>query len=146
MGEQKNVEILLVEDNEGDIILTREAFKAAKVTNTIHVARDGEEAMDFLHKRGNFEDAVTPDIILLDLNLPKKDGRQTLQEIKDDENLRRIPVVIMTSSKAEEDIVKTYNLHANCYVSKPVDMVAFINVVNAMEHFWFNIVTLPQKV
>jgi chemotaxis family two-component system response regulator Rcp1 len=137
------VEILLVEDNPGDVRLAQEALKDAKVHNNLHVAVDGVEALAFLHREGEYADAPHPDLILLDLNLPKKDGREVLAEIKEDENLRRIPVVILTISKAEEDILKTYNLHANCYVTKPLDLDRFVEVVQAIEGFWFTIVRLP---
>ena len=136
-------DILLVEDNAADVRLTIEAFKDAKVRNVIHVAKDGVEAMSFLHREGKFASASHPDIILLDLNLPKKDGREVLTEIKSDENLKRIPVVILTTSKSEEDILRTYNGHANCYINKPVDLDQFINVVRTIESFWLTIVKLP---
>ena len=139
------VEILLVEDNKGDVLLTKKAFRDSKISNKIHVAEDGEMAMNFLHKKGSFQDMETPDIILLDLNLPKKDGKQVLKEIKENPDLRRIPVVIMTSSNAEKDIVKTYNLHANSYVTKPVDLQKFSEIVAAIENFWFTIVVYPDK-
>lgn len=141
----KPVEILLVEDNPGDVRLTIEALKEGKVRNNLSVARDGAEALDFLFKRGKFQDAVRPDIILLDLNLPKKDGREVLAEIKADATLRRIPVVVLTTSRAEEDILKSYDLHVNCYITKPVDMNQFIDVVKAIDSFWFSIVQLPEK-
>lgn len=137
------IEILLVEDNPGDIRLTKEAFKEGKLKNHLNVVEDGTEAISFLKKEGQYADAPRPDLILLDLNLPKKDGREVLSEIKVDENLKRIPVVILTTSKAEEDILKTYNHHANCYITKPVDMDQFINVVKYIEDFWFTIVRLP---
>lgn len=141
----KPVEILLVEDNPGDVELTREAFKQSKINNNIHVAKDGEQALDFLRKQGTFTGVTTPDIVLLDLNLPKKDGRQVLEEVKHDETLRRIPVVIMTSSKSEQDVVKTYDLHANSYLIKPVNLEKFAEVVEAIENFWFTIVVLPDN-
>lgn len=136
--------ILLVEDNPGDVDLAREALEMGKLHNTLHVARDGVEAMDFLHQEGKFNDSPRPDLIILDLNLPKKDGRQVLAEIKADEKLKRIPVVILTTSSAEEDILKTYNLHANCYITKPIDMKQFLKVVQAIEEFWLSIVVLPN--
>jgi CheY-like chemotaxis protein len=139
------IEILLVEDNAGDVRLTREALKDAKVLNTLHVARDGEEAMDYLYHKGKYADAPRPDLILLDLNLPRKDGREVLAEIKADEDLKRIPVVILTTSKSEEDVLKVYNLHANCYVTKPLDLDQFIRVVQAIEDFWFTVVRLPEE-
>lgn len=137
------VEILLVEDNPGDIRLTIEAFKDAKVANNLSVARDGEEAIQFLRKEKSFQGAPTPDIILLDLNLPKLDGREVLEIIKEDQQLRTIPVVILTSSEAEGDIVQTYNLHANCYVVKPVDFEKFIKVIRSINDFWLTVVKLP---
>ena len=137
------IEVLLVEDNAGDIRLTIEAMREGKVRNNMTIARDGEEAMAILRGEGPFRRRVTPDLILLDLNLPKKDGRQVLSEIKSDEDLRRIPVVILTTSRAEEDVIRTYNLHANCYVTKPVDLEKFINVVRSISDFWFDIVCLP---
>ena len=137
------VEILLVEDNPGDVRLTLEALKENKILNQFHVAADGAEAMAFLHRRGAHEDAPRPDLILLDLNLPKKDGREVLAEIKADPKLKRIPVVVLTTSKAEEDIARTYDLHANCYITKPVDLEQFIKVVKAIENFWLEIVKLP---
>lgn len=137
------VEILLVEDNEADIRLTREGIKEAKIHNNLHVTRDGEEAMGFLYKKGEYQNAVTPDLILLDLNLPKKDGREVLEEIKNDPSLRHIPVVILTTSEAEKDILKSYKLHANCYVTKPMGIDQFVEVISAIEDFWFTIVKLP---
>ncbi len=137
------VEILLVEDNPGDIRLTKEALKECKMYNNLHVVYDGIEALDFLMKRGKYKDKIKPDLILLDLNLPKKDGREVLAEIKEEKNLRRIPVVILTTSSATEDIIKTYNLHANCYITKPVDISQFIKVVKSIGEFWFSIVKLP---
>ena len=137
------VEILLVEDNPGDMRLTLEALKEGKVYSNLHWARDGVEALEFLRNEGKHAKAPRPDIILLDLNLPKKDGREVLSVIKNDDNLKHIPVVILTTSKAEEDVVRSYNLHANCYVTKPVDLEKFINVVHAIDRFWLTIVTLP---
>ena len=137
------VEILLVEDNPADVRLTQEALKEGKVYNNLHWAKDGVEALDFLRRKGKFEGAPRPDIILLDLNLPKKDGREVLQDIKNDDKLKRIPVVILTTSKAEEDVLKSYNLHANCYVTKPVDVSEFIDKVRSIEDFWLTIVKLP---
>jgi CheY-like chemotaxis protein len=140
---RKAIDILMVEDNPGDVRLTREALREAKVRNHIHVATDGVEALAFLRRQGRYADVPRPDVILLDLNLPKKDGREVLAEIKADPNLRRIPVVILTSSEAEEDILKAYNLHANAYVAKPVDLEKFIAVVKSIEDFWLEIVKLP---
>ena len=139
------VEILLVEDNPGDVRLTREALKDARVINNLQVAADGVEAMAYLKRQGGYENAIRPDLILLDLNLPKKDGREVLSEIKADTSLRRIPVVILTTSKAEEDVLKTYDLHANCYITKPVDLEKFIEVISAIEDFWLSIVILPRN-
>lgn len=141
----KPIEILLVEDNPGDVRLTREAFKEGKVLNNLSVVEDGAEAMAFLRQQGKYADAPRPDLILLDLNLPKKDGREVLPEIKGDTNLKRIPVVVLTTSKAEQDILKTYNLHANCYVTKPVDLEQFTSVVRFVQHFWLSIVKLPPE-
>jgi CheY-like chemotaxis protein len=139
------IEILLVEDNPGDVRLTKEALKDARVLNNLHVAGDGIEALDFLKRQERHRDAIRPDLILLDLNLPKKDGREVLSEIKADPGLRQIPVVILTTSKAEEDILKTYDLHANCYITKPVDLEKFIEVISAIEDFWLSIVKLPRN-
>jgi chemotaxis family two-component system response regulator Rcp1 len=141
----KNIEILLVEDNPADIRLAQEAFKDAKVHNILYTVEDGEEAMAFLRREGKYADASRPDLILLDLNLPKKDGREVLAEIKTDEHLKLIPVVILTVSKDEEDILKTYNLHANCYITKPIDFEQFMKVVKTIEEFWLTIVKLPPK-
>lgn len=139
------VEILLVEDNPGDVRLTREALHDAKVRNNLNVVGDGVEALAFLRRLGKYSAAPRPDLILLDLNLPKKDGREVLEEIKQDGSLRHIPVVILTSSQAEQDILQAYELHANCYVSKPVDLDQFITVVKSIEDFWFTIVKLPPE-
>jgi CheY-like chemotaxis protein len=145
VGEElgRPVRILLVEDNPGDVRLTREAFKENKVRNYLSVVPDGLEAMAFLRREGAHDDALRPDIVLLDLNLPRKDGRRVLEEIKSDPDLKSIPVVILTTSKAEEDIVRTYDLHANCYISKPVDLDQFIKVVKSIEDFWLTVVRLP---
>ncbi len=141
----ESIDILLVEDNPGDVRLTKEALKDAKVLNEVYIAKDGVEALQFLHKEGSFADAPKPDLILLDLNLPRKDGREVLAEIKKDTKLRRIPVVILTTSKADEDIIRTYDLHANAYVTKPVDLNRFIEIIHTLEEFWFTIVKLPPK-
>jgi CheY-like chemotaxis protein len=141
----KPVEILLVEDNPGDVRLTRESLKDSKVLNHMSVVDNGVEAMAFLRREGKYVKATRPDLILLDLNLPKKDGREVLAEIKADEQLRRIPVVVLTTSSAEQDILKTYDLHANCYITKPVNMDQFNAVVKAIEEFWFTIVKLPPE-
>lgn len=140
-----SITILLVEDNPGDVDLAREALECGKVHNDLHVVCDGEAAMAFLHRQGIHSNAPRPDLILLDLNLPKKDGRAVLEEIKSDENLKRLPVVILTTSKAEEDVLRTYNLHANCYITKPIDLNQFVKVVHAIEEFWFTIVKLPTN-
>ena len=142
----KALDILLVEDNPADVRLTREAFLEGKILNNLIVAKDGVEAMDILHRRGAHADAVRPDLILLDLNLPRKDGREVLAEIKSNPSLMRIPVVVLTTSRAEMDIVKSYNLHANCYVVKPVDLDQFINVVKSIDNFWLTAVTLPGEI
>ena len=139
------VEILLVEDNPGDVRLTIEALREGKMHNTLHVVGDGVEALAFLHREGQYADAPMPDLILLDLNLPKKDGREVLTELKEDPALRTIPVVVLTTSKAEEDVLKTYDLHANCYVTKPVDLEKFIVVVRSIDVFWLTVVTLPPN-
>jgi chemotaxis family two-component system response regulator Rcp1 len=139
------VEILLVEDNPSDVRLTRESLKDSKVLNHMSVVDNGVEAMAFLRREGKYVKATRPDLILLDLNLPKKDGREVLAEIKADEQLRRIPVVVLTTSSAEQDILKTYDLHANCYITKPVNMDQFSAVVKAIEEFWFTIVKLPPE-
>jgi CheY-like chemotaxis protein len=139
------IEILLVEDNPGDVRLTMEAWKEGKIRNNLHVAEDGVEALSFLRREGKHAQAARPHLILLDLNLPRKDGREVLAEIKDDPALKHIPVVILTTSKAEQDILKTYDLHANCYITKPLDMDQFIRVVRSIEDFWLSIVTLPPR-
>ena len=139
------IDILMVEDNPGDVRLAHEALKEAKVLNEVHVVGDGLEALAFLRQEGKYANAARPELILLDLNLPKKDGREVLAEIKDDPNLRRIPVVILTVSKAEEDIFRTYDLHANCYITKPVDLGGFMDVVRAIDNFWLTIVKLPSE-
>ncbi len=139
------IEIMLVEDNPGDVRLIAEAMKDKKMRNNLHVAEDGIEALAFLRQEGKYADAPRPDLILLDLRLPKKDGREVLAEIKADENLRRIPVVILTTSRAEEDILKAYDLNANCYVTKPVDLDQFIKVVKSVKDFWLTIVKLPAE-
>jgi CheY-like chemotaxis protein len=139
------IEILMVEDNPGDVRLTREALKDHKVWNELHVVEDGVAALDFLFRRPPHEHAPRPDLVLLDLNLPKKDGREVLAAIKGDEQLRTIPVVILTTSQAEEDVIRAYQLSANCYVTKPVDFDQFTRIVRAIEHFWLTVVTLPPR-
>lgn len=141
----KPVEILLVEDNPGDMRLTQEALKEGKVYSNLHWAKDGVEALDFLRQQRRFANAPRPDLILLDLNLPKKDGREVLSIIKSDGDLKNIPVVILTTSKADEDVLKSYELHANCYVTKPVDLEKFIFVVQSIDRFWLTVVTLPPQ-
>lgn len=143
MAEGRPIEILLVEDNPGDVRLTREALHEAKMANNLHVAGDGVEALHFLRREEEHAGAPRPDLILLDLNLPKKSGREVLEEVKEDPDLRRIPVVVLTTSEAEQDIVRSYELHANAYVKKPVDFGSFIDVVRAIEDFWFSVVRLP---
>lgn len=138
------IEILLVEDNPGDVRLTKEVFKEGKVCNHLHTVKDGVEALAFLRREGIYENTVRPDLILLDLNLPKKDGREVLEEIKNDDNLKRIPVIVLTTSAAEQDILQTYNGHANCFITKPVDLDQFIKVVKSIENFWLTIVKLPD--
>jgi CheY-like chemotaxis protein len=139
------IEILLVEDSPGDVRLTREALTANKIRNTLHVVADGVQALAFLRKQGKHANAPRPNLILLDLNLPKKDGREVLAEIKGDPDLRRIPVVVLTTSGAEEDILKAYDLNANCYVTKPVNLDSFIQVVKSIESFWVMVVELPPE-
>ncbi|NQT84827.1 response regulator [bacterium] len=139
------MKVLLVEDNPGDVRLIIEALRQSNIHNDLRVTRDGVEAMAFLRREGKYADAGRPDLILLDLNLPKKDGREVLAEIKADKNLKRIPVVILTSSEAEEDIIKTYDLHANCYVTKPADLEKFIAGVKSIRDFWLSIVKLPLE-
>jgi two-component system response regulator len=140
-----SIDILIVEDNPGDARLIKEVLNDNKVYNSLYIVNDGVEAMNFLHNQGEYQNVPRPDIIILDLNLPKRDGREVLAEIKADEELRHIPVVIMTISQAEEDILKTYKLHANCYITKPIDLNEFIKVVKSIEDFWFSIVKLPPK-
>lgn len=140
----KPIDILLVEDNPGDVLLARQALKEGKIHNVLHVVEDGLSALAFLRREGKYADAVRPDIIFLDLNLPGKDGREVLEEIKVDDNLKRIPVVILTTSAAEEDILRTYNHHANCFVTKPVDFAQFVKVVQSLGNFWFAVVSLPN--
>jgi len=143
MKEMKMVEVLLVEDNPGDVRLTEEALKEGKLKVNLNVVMNGEDAIMFLRKQGRYADVPQPDIILLDLNIPRKSGIEVLEDIKQDARLRYIPVVVLTTSSAEEDILKTYNLHANCYITKPVDFEQFINVIRKVEDFWLTIVKLP---
>lgn len=141
----KPIDILLVEDNPGDADLAREALEGGKINNQLFVVTDGEAAMKFLFNLGRFEDVPRPDLILLDLNLPRKDGREVLAEIKAHSDLKRIPVVILTTSQSEEDVLKSYDLHANCYITKPIDLTQFIKVVQSIEDFWLSIVVLPPN-
>ncbi len=143
--ESRQIETLLVEDNPGDARLTQEAMRAAKMTNILHVVEDGEQAMEFLRRRSRFKDAPRPDLILLDLNLPKKDGRSVLAEVKTDPDLRRIPVVVLTTSRSEEDVMQAYDMHANAYVTKPVNLEQFMRIVGLIDEFWLKVVTLPGK-
>jgi len=140
----KFVEILLIEDNPGDARLTQEALNDGKVKNNLHIVYDGVEATDFLFKRNKYKDAPRPDLIILDLNLPKKNGHEVLAEIKVDETLKSIPVVILTTSKAEEDILKSYKLHANCFLTKPIDVIEFFEMIKSIEGFWLTLVKLPK--
>jgi two-component system, chemotaxis family, response regulator Rcp1 len=143
--EIKLIDILVVEDNAGDARLIREVLKTDKIYNTLHIVKDGVEAMDYLYKRGEYSSMPRPDLIILDLNLPRKDGREVLEEIKSDEELKMIPVVVMTISQAQEDILRSYNLHANCFITKPIDFDQFTKVIQSIENFWFSIVKLPPK-
>jgi CheY-like chemotaxis protein len=138
------IDVLLIEDDPGDELITREAFEHNKISNTLHVAHDGQEGLDFLYRRGGFENAPRPDLILLDLNLPKYDGRQLLETVKSDPELNHIPVVVLTTSSAEEDILRSYKLHANAYVTKPVDLDQFMNAVRQIDEFFVQVVRLPQ--
>ena len=139
------IQILLVEDNPGDVRLTVEALKDAKVYNKLHVVEDGVLALEFLYQLGAYQDAPRPDLVLLDLNLPRKNGREVLADIKTNDRLKTIPVVILTTSQAEDDVLKAYSLHANCYITKPVDFIQFTNIVRTIEEFWLTIVVLPPK-
>lgn len=145
MPNARSIEILLVEDNPGDVRLTQEAFKEGHIRNNLSVVKDGAAAMDFLMKSGEYKNSPTPDLILLDLNLPKKNGHEVLEEIKKDPNLKMIPVIILTSSEADKDVVRAYSLNANCYIRKPVDLDQLLKVVKAIDSFWLEIVKLPPK-
>ena len=145
MSKNKPITILMAEDNSTDVMLTKEALAHAKVINTLHVVEDGIEALDFLHRRGKYAKMPKPDLILLDLNMPRKNGQEVLAEIKADDQLKHIPVVVLTTSKAEEDVLKAYGLFANCYVIKPVDFDVFAEVVRSIQQFWFSVVTLPRS-
>jgi len=139
----RNMEVLLVEDNPGDVRLTQEALRDSNISLRLHVVPDGEAALNYLRKENSYADATRPDLILLDLNLPKRDGRQVLKDVKSDPHLRQIPIVILTTSRAEQDIVAAYTLYANCYIQKPVDLNKFLEIVRAIEDFWLTIVALP---
>jgi two-component system response regulator len=139
------IEVLLVEDDEGDVLMTREALAEGKVLNRLSVVNDGVEAVEYLRQNGEYNDASRPDLILLDLNLPKKDGRQVLEEVKADESLRRIPVIVLTTSAADEDVLRSYNLHANAYVTKPVDFDRFVDVIRQIDDFFISVVRLPPS-
>jgi CheY-like chemotaxis protein len=145
MMKSKAITILMAEDNATDVMITKEALTHAKLLNTLHVVSDGIEAMDFLHRRGTHAKAPVPDLILLDLNMPRMNGQEVLKAIKADDQLKHIPVVVLTTSKAEEDVVKAYGLYANCYVVKPVDFDVFADVVRSIEQFWFSVVRLPTS-
>lgn len=140
----KPIEILLVEDNPADVRLTQEALREGKVRNNLHVARDGVEALEFLRREGKFTGSPRPDLVLLDLNLPRKDGREVLAQVKDDPELKTIPIVVLTTSSAEIDILRSYSLHANCYITKPVDLEQFVKVVKTIDDFWLTVVRLPK--
>lgn len=143
-SETRPIDVLLVEDDPGDVLMTREAFEDNKVANNLYVVNDGVMAMEFLHKEGQYADAPTPDLVLLDLNLPRMDGREVLAALKEDPELRRIPVVVLTTSEAEEDVLRSYSLHANAYVTKPVDFSRFIEVVRQIDEFFVTVVRLPS--
>ena len=145
LSEARPVEILLIEDSPSDTALTMEALKEGKIANKLSRVEDGVEAMAFLRKQEPYKNVTRPDLILLDLNLPRKDGRQVLRELKEDPDLRMIPVVVLTSSRAEQDVLKAYELYANCYITKPVDFAQFINIVKSIESFWLTVVALPSK-
>jgi len=145
MPEREPVEILLAEDNPGDVKLTRKALEKGRLANNLHVVNDGVETMQFLRGEGEYEGRPRPDLVLLDLNMPRKDGREVLEEIKGSDNLKRIPVVVLTSSEAEEDVIRSYELHANAYLTKPVDFSGFIDVVRKLEEFWLQVVKLPPE-
>ena len=144
VGEARLARVLLVEDSPDDVLLTREALKEAKVANELHVAEDGEEALDFVRRRGSHSDAPRPDLIILDLNLPRKDGREVLVELKEDSDLQRIPVVVLTTSASDEDVMRAYEHHVNAYVRKPIGLDRFVEIVQSIDEFWLGIVTLPR--
>lgn len=140
----KTVEVLLAEDNPGDVMLTKKALERGKLANNLHVVTDGVEALTFLRQEGEYADEPRPDLVLLDLNMPRKDGQEVLEELQDDPELRKIPVVVLTSSESEEDIARSYELNANAYLTKPVDFDGFVEIVDRMENFWFKVVKLPE--
>jgi chemotaxis family two-component system response regulator Rcp1 len=146
LSESRPIEILLVEDSPSDAALTIEALKVGKVANRLTHVEDGVEAMDFLRQKGKYKEAVKPDLIMLDLNLPRKDGREVLAEIKNDKELKIIPIIVLTTSHSDKDILQSYQLNANCYITKPVDFAHFIDVVKSIEQFWLTVVTLPVKI
>jgi len=144
-GPNDPVEILLAEDNPGDVTLTKKALEQGKLANNLHVTTDGVDALEFLRQEGEYEDALRPDLVLLDLNMPRKDGEDVLEAMQADDSLSRIPVVVLTSSESEEDIAKSYDLNANAYLTKPVDFDGFVDIVNRMDNFWFQVVKLPEE-
>ena len=145
MPHSKPIEILLIEDSTTDILITQEALHEARLPNHLNIVEDGVKALDFLRQIGSYAQAPRPDLILLDLNLPRKNGQEVLAEIKNDPGLQQIPIVVLTTSSAEEDIIKAYALHANCYVVKPLDFISFVEVIRSIRHFWFTVVTLPLE-
>ena len=144
-ADTRPIDILLVEDDPGDVLITKEALEHSKVTNSLHIVDDGEQALAYLRHEGEYADSTRPDLILLDLNLPRRDGREVLAEVKADPELRRIPVVVLTTSKAEEDVLRSYDLHANAYVTKPVDFDRFIEIVRQIDEFFVSVVKLPGR-
>lgn len=146
LSDARAVEILLVEDSPSDAALTREALEKGKIANNLNCVGDGVEALEYLRQQGKFSKAIRPDLIMLDLNMPRKDGREVLKELKNDPSLKAIPVIVLTTSHAEQDILQSYQLNANCYITKPVDFKQFVEVVKSIEHFWLSVVTLPSKI
>jgi Response regulators consisting of a CheY-like receiver domain and a winged-helix DNA-binding domain len=145
-SDARPIEILLVEDSPSDAALTREALEKGKIANHLNCVVDGVEALEYLRQQGKFTDAARPDLIMLDLNMPRKDGREVLRELKSDPSLKTIPVIVLTTSRAEQDVLQSYQLNANCYITKPVDFGNFVEVVKSIEHFWLSVVTLPSKI